>query len=291
MATAPDTSAHATLTSGRGTRFHLSLNVRDLDRAVEFYRLFFGVEPAKCRTDYAKFELADPPLVMSLEPCQTAPGGSLNHLGFRVDDSALLVEVQRRLELGGIATVREEGVECCYARQTKFWVHDPDGHMWEVYTLDEDLSHRGEGHLPVIERADDGPAEALWQHRLGQPFPARVPILDNTVDRVVLQGTFNERLSPEETSRRLRELIRMLKPGGRVQLHLLTADRPLGDAPLKLPGHAAAVEHVPVDAELLAAFADAGYANPRYTLRAASPCFRIGPAELRETRIEASKPA
>ena len=28
----------------------------------------FGVEPAKCYDDYAKFELADPPLVLSLEP-------------------------------------------------------------------------------------------------------------------------------------------------------------------------------------------------------------------------------
>src|SRR5262245_12261389 len=133
----------------QATRFHLSLNVGDLNRAIEFFRAFFGVEPAKCRADYAKFELNDPPLVLSLEPFKATPGGNLNHLGFRLPDSAALVDVQRRLELAGISTRREEGVECCYARQTKFWVHDPDGNLWEVYTLDEDLEHRCDGQVPM----------------------------------------------------------------------------------------------------------------------------------------------
>ncbi len=60
-------------------------------------------------------------------------------------DSAALVIVQRRLEQAGIHTQRQEGVECCYARQTKFWVHDPDQTLWEIYTLDEDIDHRGAG--------------------------------------------------------------------------------------------------------------------------------------------------
>ena len=58
-----------------GIRFHLSLNVNDLEKAIGFYRLLFGVEPAKCYDDYAKFELADPPLVLSLEPQSHAAGG------------------------------------------------------------------------------------------------------------------------------------------------------------------------------------------------------------------------
>ena len=32
----------------------------------------------------------------------------------------------RRLEEAGIATQRQEGVECCYAKQSKFSVTDPD---------------------------------------------------------------------------------------------------------------------------------------------------------------------
>ncbi len=126
-------------------RFHLSLNVAQLERSVAFYRILFGREPAKCRPDYAKFELDDPPLVLSLEPSPRGPGGALNHLGFRMSDSAGLVAVQMRLERAGIHTQRQEGVECCYARQTKFWVRDPDETLWEIYTLDEDIEHRGAG--------------------------------------------------------------------------------------------------------------------------------------------------
>jgi catechol 2,3-dioxygenase-like lactoylglutathione lyase family enzyme len=133
------------LTMAPAVRFHLSLNVTNLERSVAFYRILFGKEPAKCRPDYAKFELDDPPLVLSLEPTPPGPGGALNHLGFRMPDSATLVTVQMRLERAGIHTKREEGVECCYARQTKFWVTDPDHTLWEIYTLDEDIDHRGAG--------------------------------------------------------------------------------------------------------------------------------------------------
>lgn len=126
-------------------RFHLSLNVAQLERSVAFYRILLGREPAKCRPDYAKFELDDPPLVLSLEPSPRARGGPLNHLGFRMADSAGLVAVQMRLERAGIHTQRQEGVECCYARQTKFWVTDPDETLWEIYTLEEDIDHRGAG--------------------------------------------------------------------------------------------------------------------------------------------------
>src|SRR5262245_28950542 len=126
-------------------RFHLSLNVADLKRSLDFYRTLFGVEPAKVRADYAKFETDDPPLVLSLEPTARPTGGPLNHLGFRMPDAKALVAVQERLERAGIRTNREEGVERCYARQTKFWVTDPEGTLWEVYTFEGDLDHRGEG--------------------------------------------------------------------------------------------------------------------------------------------------
>ena len=54
--------------------FHASLNVRDLERSVAFYRVLLGAEPAKRKPDYAKFELSDPPLVLSLIPGGTGAG-------------------------------------------------------------------------------------------------------------------------------------------------------------------------------------------------------------------------
>src|ERR1700731_1775691 len=91
-------------------RFHLSLNVADLARSVEFYRFLFASEPAKLHADYAKFELEDPPVVLSLEPTPRATGGPLNHLGFRLPDAAALVAMQERLGRAGISPQREEGV-------------------------------------------------------------------------------------------------------------------------------------------------------------------------------------
>ena len=65
-------------------KFHASLNVSDLGRAVRFYQALFGVGPAKHYPDYAKFEVWTPPLVLSLKPKRACAGGPLNHLGLRL---------------------------------------------------------------------------------------------------------------------------------------------------------------------------------------------------------------
>ncbi len=78
-------------------RFHVSLNVSDLQRSINFYRILFDMPPAKERADYAKFEPDVPPLVLSLEPNGRCGGGTLNHLGIRLNDARQLVGVQERL--------------------------------------------------------------------------------------------------------------------------------------------------------------------------------------------------
>lgn len=129
-----------------GVKFHVSLNVANLERALVFYRALFGREPLKHHVDYAKFELDEPPLVLSLKPIPYAHGGTLNHLGFRVPDSEHLVQFQKRLEQAGFRTQRQDGVECCYARQTKFWVADPDSNLWEIYVFHADIDYKGKSH-------------------------------------------------------------------------------------------------------------------------------------------------
>src|SRR5215207_2194025 len=203
------TAATLTMAPTQAVRFHLSLNVSDLGRSVAFYRTLFGVDPAKLRGDYAKFELDDPPLVLSLEPHATGQGGALNHLGFRMPDAAARVAMQERLERAGVRSQREEGVECCYARQTKFWIHDPDRTLWEVYTLDDDIEHRGAGQAPekVLPAAQAAPQAGLvaWEHRMGQAVPERVPYDDGSADEVRLRGSLNLALGEEERSRLLAE--------------------------------------------------------------------------------------
>ena len=131
------------------SNFHLSLDVTDLDRSVDFFRLLLGCEPAKLKPDYAKFEPREPAVVLSLEKRDKLVTGRLNHAGIRVGTAEELVAIQRRLEEGGVRTLRENGVECCYAKQSKFWATDPDGALWEVYVMEGDIQHRGKDRIPL----------------------------------------------------------------------------------------------------------------------------------------------
>lgn len=284
------------------TKFHLSLNVNDLNRSIAFLGALLGVEPSKKRQDYAKFELDNPPLVLSLEPHGFSGRGALNHVGFRLPDSASLIEAQRRLAAAGVETQREEGVECCYARQTKFWATDPDGTLWEVYVFEGDIEHRGAGQAlevispPASDAAETAPMPVNVSHRLGQPFSlSRADgraCTDGAVDEVLLQGTFNAGISGDQRAAILREVLRVLRPGGQLLLHVLTGSRPLPEGTkVALPGPASVVEHVPLDQDLVAELEAAGFAGVHYSLFGASPCFHYQGVEMRETKLLAYKPA
>jgi catechol 2,3-dioxygenase-like lactoylglutathione lyase family enzyme len=119
---------------------HVSLNVSDLDRSVGFYRRLFG-EPRKLKADYAKFVNEDPELHLAIQPGLPAQGlqGSLSHLGIRVDSTEEVRRWKSTLLERGVTTEEEKQEACCYAVQDKFWVSDPDGNRWEVYTVLEDI--------------------------------------------------------------------------------------------------------------------------------------------------------
>jgi len=275
-------------------RFHLSLNVSNLEASIKFFTAFLGLEPAKRRDDYAKFEVAEPPLVLSLEPSRPSGSGVLNHVGLRMPDGASLVAMQRRLEGCGIGTRREEGIECCYAKQTKFWLHDPDGTLWEVYTLDEDIEHHGysagesdvlaievkTGSTPVAKARE---SLSIWSHRLGQPIPAKLFVQPGTVDEIRLQGTFNMICSAADRAKLLAECAIALRPGGQVVLHLLTSDEPIEPHQLELSGAAAVVEQVLPISELVLEVEAAGLANIEFQKFDEHPCFVRQGRELRET--------
>ena len=117
--------------------FHVSLHVRSIPEAVERYRRILGAEPAKVRADYAKFELADPPVVLSLNLGGTP--GTVGHLGIRRPDSGEIAAELKRAAGDALEPFAQEGVTCCYAKADKFWVSDADGVRWEMYTLLEDV--------------------------------------------------------------------------------------------------------------------------------------------------------
>lgn len=268
------------------TRFHVGLHSADLARSVRFYRALLGVEPVKDLPDYVKFETDRPPIVLALYPSPQPVGGPLNHVGLRFPDSTALVEVQRRLEEAGIATQRQEGVECCYARQTKFWVTDPDRVLWEVYTLHEDIDHSGFDDPPPPQTP---PAEAVWQHRLTDPIPSRIPHADDSLDQVMLEGTFNALLPPDRLASLMAEAHRTLKPGGKVSVHGLVGDKPFPGVP-NLPGMASMVRRVPVETEPLGALLRAGFGGLFYEKLGDIHCFSVNGVELRELRLHGWKP-
>jgi catechol 2,3-dioxygenase-like lactoylglutathione lyase family enzyme len=119
---------------------HISLNVTNLDRSVDFYRRFLG-EPAKLKADYAKFVASDPVIHLAMQPTlsATAPLGALSHLGIRVETDAEVRRWRDRVQERNVPFEDEINTTCCYARQDKFWVTDPDGNRWEIYNVLEDM--------------------------------------------------------------------------------------------------------------------------------------------------------
>ena len=98
--------------------FHVSLNVESIPDAVARYRKILRSEPAKLRADYAKFELADPPLVLSLNLGGTP--GTLGHLGIRYPEPSAVATQLRRADEDALDPLRQDGVTCCYAKADKF---------------------------------------------------------------------------------------------------------------------------------------------------------------------------
>ena len=117
---------------------HLALNVRNVEESIEFYRKMLGIEPSKVRTGYAKFDVQNPPLNLTLNQHVFNERGALSHLGIQVASTNDVLATRKRWEEIGLVTRDEMQTNCCYALQDKTWVRDPDGNEWEVFVVLED---------------------------------------------------------------------------------------------------------------------------------------------------------
>jgi len=124
-------------------RLQLALNVKDLDRAVDYYSRLFGVSPHKRRPGYANFAIDDPALKLVLFENQSA-SERINHLGVEVETEKELNAAIDRLSAEGIAERFEQNTTCCHATQNKVWSSEPDGLDWEWYRITDDAPSASE---------------------------------------------------------------------------------------------------------------------------------------------------
>ena len=117
---------------------HLALNVHNVERSIEFYKKLLGIEPSKVRTGYAKFDVQNPPLNLTLNEYGFNERGALSHLGIQVRSTDDVLATREKWVEYGLITRDEMQTSCCYALQDKAWVRDPDGNEWEVFVVLED---------------------------------------------------------------------------------------------------------------------------------------------------------
>lgn len=121
-------------------RMHVSLYVADIQKTTAFYNSFFGQKADKVQSDYAKYILQKPSLIISFVQNQERVQANFGHLGFQVESADRLETLLTVAREKGLVQLEEIGTNCCYANQDKFWVSDPDGHQWEVYYFNHDTT-------------------------------------------------------------------------------------------------------------------------------------------------------
>jgi hypothetical protein len=112
-------------------RFHVHVNVTDLDRSITFYSQLFGTGPAVVKPDYAKWMLDDPRINFAISK-RDRPAG-VDHLGIQAEDGAALETIGARLKSADAISLAEVGTTCCYAHSDKYWAEDPQGLRWETF--------------------------------------------------------------------------------------------------------------------------------------------------------------
>lgn len=126
-------------------RFHVHVNVADLDASIGFYSTLFGSEPSVRKPDYAKWMLEDPRVNFAIS--QRGLSGGVDHLGLQAEDGAELEEIGARLVAADRVALAEQGTTCCYAHSDKYWAEDPQGVRWETFhTHGEATTYSAPGH-------------------------------------------------------------------------------------------------------------------------------------------------
>jgi catechol 2,3-dioxygenase-like lactoylglutathione lyase family enzyme len=138
----------------RALKAHVALNVHDVNKSIEFYQKMLGIGPSKVRRGYAKFDVQNPPLNLTLNEVPFSSRGALSHMGIQVGSTQDVLTKRQEWMNAGLITRDEMETNCCYATQDKTWVQDPDGNQWEAFVvLQDNLQETGtcECASPAVE--------------------------------------------------------------------------------------------------------------------------------------------
>ena len=116
-------------------KLHVSLDVKNVEESVRFYSALFDAPPTKVKPGYAKFDLEQPAINLTMQQATHCCLQGLSHMGVRVNSTEEVLAVKQRLNAAGIQTLDEMNTTCCYAVQDKIWLTDPTGYRWEVYVF------------------------------------------------------------------------------------------------------------------------------------------------------------
>jgi SAM-dependent methyltransferase len=119
---------------------------------------------------------------------------------------------------------------------------------------------------------------------MNEPVPARIPLGDGSADEVRLRGTLNLPLTSVHQRAIIAEAARVLKPGGRLFVHVLVGESPVENP--DLPGPAGAVRSVPFESDPATLLEEAGFVGIKMLKFGASPCFVRGGVAMRELQLE-----
>lgn len=135
------------------TRLHVHISVDDLDASTRFYSALFDQAPTVEKPDYAKWEVEDPRVNLSVSRRDGRVPG-VNHLGIQAESSDELAILHGRLRAASVATTDEAGASCCYARSDKHWTADPQGVIWEMFHTLSGTPTYGTDHAPDMPAPD-----------------------------------------------------------------------------------------------------------------------------------------
>ncbi len=131
-------------------KLHISMQVDEFDKAVDFYSGLFGQEPTISKDSYAKWDVKDPNVNFVVE----ALGNDVrvDHLGIQAESEDELKTLTHRMRESGQPYLDLENTTCCYASMEKAWVKGPAGEKWEAFfTHGHDEQDYGEDREHLLD--------------------------------------------------------------------------------------------------------------------------------------------